>query len=161
MKAKSVVTVSEFSKRDILSQYKMDADKITVIYSAAKEICRPLNNEEKPEVKNKYTDGKEYFIYAGAIHPRKNLTHLLKAFSVFKKRQQSGLKLVLAGRLAWKYETFTQNLQSYKYRDDVILTGYLEEEELVKIIGAAYAMIYPSLWEGFGVPVLEAMSCDV
>ena len=87
--------------------------------------------------------------------------NLLKAFSVFKKRQQSGLKLLLAGRLAWKYESFTKSLESYKYRSDVILTGYVEEEELVKLIGAAYAMVYPSLWEGFGVPVLEAMRCAV
>lgn len=160
-KAKSIVTVSEFSKRDIITQYKTDADKINVVYSAARKIFHPLNIEEKPEVKNKYTEGKEYFIYAGAIHPRKNLMNLLKAFSVFKKRQQSGLKLVLAGRLAWKYDSFTKNLKTYKYRSDVVLTGYLEEEELAKLIGAAYAMVYPSLWEGFGVPVLEAMCCAV
>ncbi len=160
-KAKSVITVSEFSKHDIITQYKIDADKINVVYSAAKEIFQPLEHEAKQKAKDKYTDGKEYFIYTGAIHPRKNLMNLLKAFSAFKKRQQSGLKLVLAGRLAWKYESFTKSFQSYKYRSDVILTGYLEEEELVKLIGAAYAMVYPSLWEGFGVPVLEAMRCDV
>jgi len=160
-KVKSIVTVSEFSKRDIITQYKTNADKINVVYNAAKEIFHPLDIEEKFAIKKKYTEGKEYFIYAGAIHPRKNLMNLLKAFSAFKKRQQSGLKLVLAGRLAWKYESFIKSLQLYKYRSDVILTGYLEEEELVKIIGAAYAMVYPSLWEGFGVPVLEAMSCDV
>jgi glycosyltransferase involved in cell wall biosynthesis len=161
IKAKSVITVSEFSKHDIITQYKIEADKINVVYSAAKEIFQPLEYEAKQKAKDKYTDGKEYFIYAGAIHPRKNLMNLLKAFSAFKKRQQSGLKLVLAGRLAWKYESFTKSLQSYKYRNDVILTGYLEEEELVKLIGAAYAMVYPSLWEGFGVPVLEAMHCAV
>ena len=160
-KAKTVITVSEFSKRDIITQYKTEADKINVVYSAAKEIFQPLKNETKQEVKNKYTDGKEYFIYAGSVHPRKNLINLLKAFSAFKKRQQSGLKLVLAGRLAWKYEVFIKSLQSYKYKSDVILTGYVAEEELVKLVGAAYAMVYPSLWEGFGVPVLEAMNCAV
>ncbi|HWR33653.1 MAG TPA: glycosyltransferase family 1 protein, partial [Chitinophagaceae bacterium] len=112
-------------------------------------------------IKNKYTGGREYFVYAGAIHPRKNLMNLLKAFSVFKKRQQTNMKLVLAGRLAWKYESFTESLKSYKYRDDVIMTGYVQEEELVKIIGAAYGMVYPSLFEGFGVPVPEAMQCNV
>jgi len=131
------------------------------VYSAAKKIFRPLDLKEKEEARTKYTGGKEYFIYAGAIHPRKNLDNLLKAFSIFKKKQGSGLKLVLAGRLAWKYTAFTERLQSYKYRDDVIMTGYLDETELVKIIGSAYAMVYPSLWEGFGVPVLEAMQCQV
>ena len=160
-KAKSVATVSDFSKRDILTQYKTDPRKIIVVNSAAKEIFRPLNNDEKQGIKNKYTDGKEYLVYAGAIHPRKNLLQLLKAFSVFKKRQQTNMKLVLAGRLAWKYEAFVENLKNYKYRKDVLLTGYLEEEELANLVGAAYMLVYPSLWEGFGVPVLEAMRCDV
>lgn len=71
------------------------------------------------------------------------------------------MKLVLTGRLAWKYESFTKNLESYKYRSDVVMTGYVEDAELVKIIGAAYGMVYPSLFEGFGVPVLEAMKCSV
>jgi glycosyltransferase involved in cell wall biosynthesis len=68
---------------------------------------------------------------------------------------------MLAGRLAWKYESFTKSLKSYKYRNDVVMAGYLEEEELVKVIGSAYALIYPSFFEGFGVPVLEAMRCEI
>lgn len=160
-KAKSVATVSEFSKKDILAAYNADPEKIDVVYSASKEIFSPVSDEDKAATKNKYTGGKEYFVYAGAIHPRKNLMNLLKAFSVFKKRMQSNMKLVLAGRLAWKYESFSENLKSYKYRGDVILTGYVPEEELVKIIGSAYGLVYPSLLEGFGVPVLEAMQCDV
>jgi glycosyltransferase involved in cell wall biosynthesis len=71
------------------------------------------------------------------------------------------MKLILAGRLAWKYESFIKSLKTYKYRDDVVMTGYLDEEDLVKIIGSAYALVYPSFFEGFGVPVLEAMSCEV
>jgi len=160
-KAKSVATVSEFSKQDIISQYKIDPAKIDVVYSAAKEIFKPLTSEEKQNTKNKYSEGKEYFVYAGAIHPRKNLVNLLKAFSEFKKRQQSNLKLVLAGRLGWKNGLFKEKLKTYKYRDDVIMTGYIEENELAKIIGSAYALIYPSYFEGFGVPVLEAMQCNV
>ncbi len=160
-KAASVATVSAFSRADILSHYKIEENKISVVYNAAKDIFQPLDHEQKTSIKNKYTEGKEYFVYAGAIHPRKNLLKLLKAFSVFKKRQQSGMKLVLAGRLAWKYQSFTESLKSYKYRDDVLLTGYAGENELVKIMGAAYALVYPSLHEGFGVPVLEAMHCGV
>ena len=160
-KAKMVATVSEFSKQDIITSYKTDTDKINVVYNGVKEIFRPLTTEEKEWVKNTYTEGKPYFVYTGSIHPRKNLINLLKAFSAFKKRQQSGYKLILAGRLAWKYESFIKDLKSYKYRNDVVLTGYLDESELVKVTGAAYAMVYPSLWEGFGVPTLEAMRCDV
>lgn len=160
-KAKAVATVSEFSKKDILSNYKIDADKIDVVYSAVKESFHPVSDEEKSATKERYTEGKEYFVYAGAIHPRKNLLNLLKAFSVFKKRMQTSMKLVLAGRLAWKYGSFVEDLKTYKYRDDVVLTGYIPEEELVKIMGSAYGSVYPSLLEGFGVPVLEAMQCQV
>ena len=160
-KAKTIATVSGFSKKDILEHYKIEPSKIDVVFSAAKEIFHPSTAEEIAATKIKYADGKEYFVYAGAIHPRKNLMTLLKAFSVFKKRQQTNMKLILIGRLAWKYETFTESLRSYKYRNDVVMTGYVQEEELVKIIGAAYALVYPSLLEGFGVPVLEAMQCDV
>lgn len=159
--AKSIATVSEFSKKDILSNYKIDEKKLSVVYSAAKEIFQPLNTEEKEATKKEYTDGKEYFVFTGPIHPRKNPMNLLKAFSVFKKRQQSNMKLVMAGRLAWKYEKFLTDFNNYKYRNDVALTGYVEEKELAKIVGAAYALVYPSYFEGFGVPVLEAMHCHV
>lgn len=160
-KAKAVATVSGFSKKDILAHYKIHPGKIDVVFSAAKEIFHSAGEEEKKATKNKYADGKEYFVYAGAIHPRKNLVNLLKAFSVFKKRLQTNMKLVLTGRLAWKYETFAENLKTYKYRNDVRTTGYVEEDELVRIMGAAYGLVYPSLLEGFGVPVLEAMQSDV
>jgi len=160
-KAISVATVSEFSRQDIITQYKTDATKIDVVFNGVKEIFQPVSDEDKAATKNKYTDGKEYFVYAGAIHPRKNLMNLLKAFSVFKKRQQTNMKLVLAGRLAWKYESFKEKLKSYKYRNDVVMTGYVDDKELFQLIGSAYGMVYPSLLEGFGVPVLEAMQCDV
>jgi glycosyltransferase involved in cell wall biosynthesis len=159
-KASVVVTVSEFSKEDIVKQYNTEADKINIVPNAAKEIFHPLSDPVRTEVKNKYTGGTEYFVYAGSVHPRKNLTNLLKAFSIFKKKQQSTWKLVLAGRLAWMYKPFIERLKTYKYREDVILTGYLEEE-VARVIGAAYALIYPSVWEGFGVPVLEALHCEV
>jgi glycosyltransferase involved in cell wall biosynthesis len=160
-KAKAIATVSEFSKQDIAHYYKIDQDKLNVVYSAAKEIFKPVPTDIRETIKNKYTSGKEYFLYVGAIHPRKNLVNLLKAFSIFKKRQKSNFKLVLAGRLAWKYDSFIQDLKKYKYRDEVIMPGYLSEDELVKITGSAYALVYPSLLEGFGVPVLEAMKCNV
>ena len=160
-KANSIATVSAFSKQEIISHYKVNADKIDIVGNAAKEIFRLLNSEKKQETRDKYSNGKEYFVYAGSIHPRKNLQVLLKAFSVFKKRQQSNLKLVLAGALAWKYKSFIKDLKTYKYKNDVVITGSLDESELVNVIGSAYAMVYMSLFEGFGMPVLEAMHCEI
>jgi len=160
-KANQIATVSHFSKNDIINQYKIADDKISIVFSAAKEIFHPLNTDEKNRAKEKYTEGKEFFIYTGAIQPRKNLVNLLKAFSLFKKRQHSNWKLVLAGRLAWKNDGFLALLKTYKYRQDVVITGYISEIELAHLTGSAYAMIYPSLFEGFGVPVLEAMKSEV
>ncbi|MBI5373394.1 MAG: glycosyltransferase family 4 protein [Sphingobacteriales bacterium] len=160
-KANTLVTVSEFSKKDILAHYPEAAGKTAVVYNGIKPVFRPYSWEEREAVKEKHTGGKDYFVYTGAIHPRKNLVCLLKAFSLFKKRQQSAMKLVITGRLAWKNESFTESLKTYKYRDDVILTGYLPLEELAGITASAYALVYPSLFEGFGVPVAEAMQASV
>ena len=159
--ANQIATVSSFSKNDLIKQYAIADSKIDVVYSAAKEIFKPANAEEKQVIKNKFTEGKEYFLYTGSIHPRKNLMNLLKAFSLFKKRLHSGMKLVIAGRLAWHYESFTESLKSYKYRNDVVMTGYLPEKELSRLTAGAYALVYPSLFEGFGVPPLEAMHAEV
>jgi glycosyltransferase involved in cell wall biosynthesis len=160
-KAAAIATVSQFSKTDIQQQYGLAADRIDIVFSAAKAIFRPVAFEEKQVIRNNYTGGTEYFLYTGAIHPRKNLVNLLKAFSVFKKRMQSNMKLVIAGRLAWKTGSFEEKLDTYKYRNDVVLTGYLPETDLAALTAAAYAMVYPSFFEGFGVPVLEAMQSGV
>jgi glycosyltransferase involved in cell wall biosynthesis len=161
-KASSLATVSAFSKKDILAHYPdIGPPAIDVVFSAAKSCFQPVSETIKEQTKQQYTGGKEFFLYSGAIHPRKNLINLLKAFSLFKKRMQSNMKLVLAGRLAWKYESFLNDLNTYKYREEVVLTHYLPENELARLTASAYALVYPSLYEGFGVPVLEAMQCQV
>lgn len=156
-----IATVSETSKKHLIDAYGMLADRIDVVYSAAKPAFRPLEESQRSAVKERFTTGKEFFLYTGAIHPRKNLIGLLKAFSLFKKRQQSGFKLVLAGRMAWHTDDFEKLLSTYKYRSDVVLTGYVDLDTLAQLTASAYAMVYPSFYEGFGVPVLEAMQSDV
>ncbi len=160
-KAKVVVTVSAFSKSDIVSHYPIDPDKIHIAGNAPNVIFQPLQFEEKERIKEQYSAGCEYFIYTGSVHPRKNLIHLLKAFSQFKKWQRSNMKLMIAGRLAWKTDEFTKLLSTFKFRNDVVLTGYLEKKELAALVASAYAMVYPSFFEGFGVPPLEALQCHV
>ncbi|MEO5948251.1 MAG: glycosyltransferase family 1 protein [Chitinophagaceae bacterium] len=160
-KAKAIVATTNFLKQELIEKFAANTSKIDVVYCGVSELYQPLLADEKILIKNKYTDGKEYFIYTGLIDVDKNLLNLLKAFSVFKKRQQTSMKLVLAGRVATKYESFKKNLQSYKYRNDVVLMEQLTEAELVNVVGAAYGFIYPSLIEALTVPVIEAMKCDV
>jgi glycosyltransferase involved in cell wall biosynthesis len=160
-KAARVTTVSEYSKQDIIKHYKVSPEKIGVVYSAAGEQFKPVSWQEKQQVKEQYTAGTEYFLCTGGIHPRKNLMNLLRAFSLFKKWQHSNMKLVVAGRLAWQYDEIVEKIKTYKYREDVILTGYLPDDELAKLTAAAYAAVYPSFFEGFGVPIVEALQCGV
>jgi len=160
-KAKVIATVSEYSKKDIVENYKIDSSKIVVTPNAPNTLFQPIDYQQKEAVKAKYSAGCEYFIYAGSIHPRKNPVNLLKAFSRFKKRQRTNMKLIFAGRLAWKTDEFTKLLSTFKFRNDVILTGYLEKKELAKLVASAYALVYPSFFEGFGVPPLEALQCGV
>lgn len=160
-KATSIVTVSNYSKQDIVQQFKIAEQKINIISNAARSQFVPIHFEDKEYAKRHYAQGCEYFLFVGGIHPRKNLMQLLKAFSIFKKRQLSSMKLLVAGKLAWKYQDVLEKLKTYKYRDEVILLDYIPERELAKVTAAAYALIYPSYFEGFGVPIIEAMQCGV
>jgi glycosyltransferase involved in cell wall biosynthesis len=156
-RATAVLSCSEFSKQDIIQQYSIVADKIVVVPKAAKEIFEPLDFYEREATKASYTDGREYFLFVGGFEPLKNLMNALKAFSEFKKWQHSNMKLVITGRTAWNNDELLQKIETFKFKDDVVLLDYVKEEQLAKIMASAYALLYPSLFEGFGLPVLEAM----
>lgn len=160
-KAKRIVTVSEFSKKDIAERYHIDPSKIDVSYNGAHDQYKPLEWEERENIKKEYADGCEYFVFAGALHPRKNVVNLLKAFIAFKKRQRSNMKLVIVGRMAWNYTEIEEMRNKMRFKDDVKWVGYLDVDQLSKVIGAAYALVYASLFEGFGIPILEALQCNV
>ena len=160
-KATHIATVSEFSKQEIIDHYKIDAKKINVVFSAAKNIFQPLDITRQQNIKEEYADGKEFFLFTGGIHPRKNLLNTLKAFSLFKKWQQSNMKLLIAGRLAWKFDDVLEKIKTFKYRNDVVLLDYVKEETLAAITASAYGVLYPSYWEGFGVPIVEAMQSGI
>jgi len=160
-KAKRIATVSTFSKNDIAEHYGIDPDHIDVVYNGAHTEYRPLGWDEREAVKKQYADGCEYFVFAGALHPRKNIVNLLKAFVAFKKRQRSNMKLVIVGRFAWKYDEVEEMKDEMLFKDDVKWVGYMNVDELSKVIGGAYALVYASLFEGFGIPILEALQCDV
>lgn len=160
-KATRIATVSTFSKNDISAHYGIDPSRIDIIYNGAHDEYKPLDFATREAVKKRYADGCEYFVFAGALHPRKNIVNLLKAFVIFKKRQPTNMKLVIAGRPAWKYEEVEQMRNEMPFKDDVKWVGYMNVDELSNVIGGAYALVYASLFEGFGIPILEALQCDV
>jgi glycosyltransferase involved in cell wall biosynthesis len=160
-KASHLLAVSSITKEEIVNRYSVSADKIDVLYAAPNNLYRPLSSEERESVKEKYTEGKEYFVCTGMMDAQKNLKNLLKAFSLFKKRQQTSLKLVLAGDFSSAYLPFKKEVETYKYRNDVVLAEGRNENELANIISSAYAMLHVPLFENFAIPVLNAMQCGV
>lgn len=160
-KANRIATVSEFSKHDIASHYHLSSEKIDVVYNGAKEVYTPVSDELKISVKQKYADSKNYFVYVGSIHPRKNVKRLLLAFEQFKHATNSDFKLLIVGRKAWDFTDVNETHSGMKFKNDVKFLGHIPPNELGEIVASAYAMVYVSLFEGFGIPIVEAMSCEV
>ncbi len=160
-KVNRIATVSQFSKNDITDKYKINPAKIDVVYNGANNLFQQISKTEKDKVKEKYSESLNYFLYVGSIHPRKNVASLLQAFDSFKSQTNSNFKLVLTGRMAWKTGAVSNIYNQMKFKNDVIFTGYLSNEDLAKITAAAFALCYVSLFEGFGIPIIEAMKCGV
>ena len=160
-KAGTIVTASGFITKEIEAHYSVDNQKIHTQPMPAANLYQPIEWQEKDDVKEKYADGKEYFLFSGDIHPRHNLVNLLKAFSFFKKRQKSNMQLIIAGKTLSENDPFIDSLKTYKYRKEVNVLMDLREKDLAKITAAAYAFVYPSLYAGMALQALQAMQCGV
>ncbi len=159
--ANRIATVSHYSKQDIASTFNIPSDKIDVLYNAASSIYEPVEESKKTAILNKYTSGESYFIFVGALHPRKNVINLFKSFDVFKQTDTQNIKLVIVGeRFYWNKET-NSTFENMHFKDDVVFTGRLSQKELKLVMGAALALTYASLFEGFGIPLVEAMNCGI
>jgi glycosyltransferase involved in cell wall biosynthesis len=157
-RAGAIITVSEASKRDIVEHYGLPPDKVTVIYEAAAPEFRPAPADLLDEARRRYGLPPEYLIHVGTIEPRKNLTRLVEAL---QRLRDGGLAvpLVVIGGKGWLYDDFFRRLETLAVRDSVILPGYVPGPDLPLLYGAARAAVMSSVYEGFGLPVLEAMAC--
>ena len=160
-KATRIATISEYSKKDICNTYKISAEKIDNVSCGVKEKFYPLQEELKKETRIRYADGKEYFFFIGSMHPRKNIVRLLQAFEKFKIKTNAGLKLILAGNIFWGDETVQSTLHEMGSKADVIFAGRVSDDELVNLLGSAFALTFVPTFEGFGLPIVEAFQCDV
>jgi glycosyltransferase involved in cell wall biosynthesis len=158
--ATRIATVSEFSKQDISKSYNISPDKIDVVYNGINEFYKPLTETEKQIVKQKWTQGHDYFLFVGSLHPRKNISTLIRAFIKFKENG-SKHKLVLAGPEFWKNEEAKTELNNSPYKNDVILTGRLDNEILNEVTASATALTFIPRYEGFGIPLIEAMQAQI
>ncbi|MBQ6275582.1 MAG: glycosyltransferase family 4 protein [Bacteroidales bacterium] len=159
-KATHIGTVSEFSKNDICTTYGIDNEKVTVCYNGSNEQYKPISEGEKKVIRDKYSRGKKYFVFVGALSPRKNVDGLLRSFEIFKERYNIDFKLLIVGGTLHKTGEIEKVYSEMKHKTDVIFTGRLETDELCKVVAASESLVYIPHFEGFGIPLLEAMYAE-
>jgi len=152
-KADKVIAVSNYVKQDIVAQIGIDETKVSVAYNAVSPPQDVDYSTLPPDI-SVAINGSKYFIYIGAIHPRKNIIRLIKGFDLFNKKMNSSFKLVIAGRMAWHTDDIKDAINT---TPQVVYIGMVSEPVKYKLIKNALAMTYISVFEGFGIPILEAM----
>lgn len=158
-KADGILTNSEATKRDILNHLDIRPEKVFVTPLGADERFRPLDLMAAHPILQKYQLHKPYILFVGTLEPRKNAETLVRAFNELKQRHSIPHELVLAGRRGWLYEPILQAIGSSPFQADIRLLDYVEDSEVPALMSGATVFAYPSFYEGFGLPVLEAMQC--
>jgi glycosyltransferase involved in cell wall biosynthesis len=171
--ATRVLADSDATRKDLLRYYGISEERIVVVYPGRDETLVPVEDPQTLRaVRARYGLSEPYFLYVGTLHPRKNLVRLVNAFATLLRADRtgsgpadgrvdsaSGPQLVLAGQKGWLYEEIFARVRKLNLEDSVILTGYVPDADLPALFGGALAFVFPSLYEGFGLPVLEAMAC--
>lgn len=158
--AAQVLTLSEHTKREVMEHYQVPEDRIAVTYAAASDIYRPI---AKPEARATLGDRHQipdrFILVVGNIQPRKNLTRLIEAYARLRHLRYVPHKLVIVGQSSWHASRVFETVQRHELTDDVIFTGFVPRADLCLLYNLAEVFVYPSLYEGFGLPPLEAMAC--
>ena len=160
-KANHILTVSNFVKKDIIVKIKIPTAKIDVVHNGCSDAFQPMDEIFQKKIQKKYAEEKPYFFYVGAVHPRKNVHRLIQAFDIFKNKTNAPHQLLIAGRFAWQTGEVKSAYENAKHQKEIQFLGFVSDEELPKLMASAFALVYPSMFEGFGLPILEAMNCDV
>ncbi|WP_313996886.1 glycosyltransferase family 1 protein [uncultured Paenibacillus sp.] len=161
--ANHILAISQCTKNDIVDLFGVDESRITVTFLAADPLF--LENRHKMPtdvtILGNYNIAVPYILSVCTIEPRKNLKRTLQAYELLRSRIRQRIGLVLVGGLAWKSNELVEEIRASEYADDIVITGYVKDEELPVLYRNAEMFVYPSLYEGFGLPVLEAMACGV
>ncbi|MHC1681563.1 MAG: glycosyltransferase family 4 protein [Clostridiaceae bacterium] len=162
-KSKKIFTVSEDSKKNIVDIFLKSRDKIVVTSESISEKYTKIRDIQAVEqVKKRFYTGDIYLLSVCSLEPRKNIPKLLEAFhGLIKKRKEYDLKLVLVGRKAWGNNIINNKIEELNLKERIVITDYVSDEDLLCLYNGAYCFIYPSLYEGFGLPILEAMACGI
>lgn len=161
-KCDGIITVSEFSKEDIAEAFSFPEEKIYVTHLAAEKIYRPLNKKECSDlIKSHYGIEGDYILYVGGFSPRKNIIGLIEAFNKLIAKYKKDIKLVIAGKQGKSYPIYKKRAVDLGVESSVLFPGFIEVEHLPHLYNASRLLAYPSFYEGFGLPPVEAMACGI
>lgn len=163
--SKKIITISEFTKSEIIKYYRVKKENITVAYPSIAERYQKIS-ESKDKINNnsdlinKYKIKNEYILYIGTLQPRKNISRLIGAYyELLKKTTNKKINLVIVGKKGWLYDEMFEKVKSLGLQENVIFLDFIPDEDMSEIYRNAKCFILPSLYEGFGIPVIEAMAC--
>ena len=158
-KADHILTVSNYSKSDIQNTYGIKEEKITSVWNGASDLFKPVVGDELVQLKKKWNEGRPYFLFVGSLHPRKNVRRLIEAYDQYSKQKENTWDLVIVGEELWS------NMEGFKLsaslKNRVKFTGRMGIEDLTEVMAASDAFVYVPYFEGFGIPIVEAMKCGI
>lgn len=160
-KAKHFIAVSEYTKNDIIQYFKIPQNNISVVYNASNQKKGKLSSEQIIETKRKFSNGNNYFFYIGSLHKRKNIGRMLLAFDDFINKTKADVNLIIGGKAMWSDKEMEKDYQKVVHKEKIIFTGRLSNDDAKLLMGSSLALIFVSLFEGFGVPIVEAMESGV
>lgn len=158
--ARQVIAISEATKEDLVESYRVATDRVSVVYHGIDERFQPVGETEMARARWEIGLGADerFILFVGTLQPRKNLVRLIEAFETIAD-DDADLKLVLAGRRGWKYDEINHAIETSRCRGRILLPGHVPDADLPALYSAAAAVALVSLYEGFGLPALEAMAC--
>lgn len=161
-RAARIATVSEYSRQDLLRTYRLAPEKVVTTYNGIEPhfTAQPRAADEAAQVRQRFGIAREFLLAVGSLQPRKNLERLIRTYARLRREQPDfAPQLVIVGRKLWLAESIFAEVSRQPWASDVILTGYVSDDDLPALYRTASAFVYPSLFEGFGLPPLEAMAC--
>ena len=160
--ANHIITVSHFSKKDIIEKYQIPTNKISVMYNGISNIFKEIPKNQRINIQNQYSKGCEFFLFIGSLHKRKNIRNLLLAFDLYKSNNlKSKNKLIIIGNKKWWDKTTENDFKKMRFKKDVVFLGPVEDNIMKLILASAKALVFISIFEGFGLPIIEAMKSGV